>query len=93
MTASDLGVPDDKYHEEMRSLQAYADEELKEYQRKERVRVLRAEASAHWQRHKRAKDHADMLNQELKDLIDMRQFIIKRLAKEHSVWFASGQCL
>ena len=91
MTTADLGVPDDKYHEEIKNLAAYADEEHKEYLRKERVRSLRSESNAHWQREKRAKEYMDLLKQEVNDQIDSRQFTLKRLAKEAPVWFSSGK--
>ncbi|KZV72082.1 hypothetical protein PENSPDRAFT_733684 [Peniophora sp. CONT] len=91
MTTSDLGVPDDKYHEEVKNLNAYADEEHKEYLRKERIRSMRSEANGHWMREKRAKEYIEQLKQEVNVQIDARQFTIKRLAKESSVWFASDK--
>ncbi|VDB90065.1 unnamed protein product [Peniophora sp. CBMAI 1063] len=88
MTTSDLGVPDDKYAEEMKNIQAYVDEEHKEYLRTDRIRSLRSEANGHWMREKKAKEYLDLLKQEMNDQIDSRQFTIKRLAKEAPVWFS-----
>ena len=93
MTTADLGVPDDKYTEEMRNLQAYADEEHKEYLRKDRMRSVRGDAHGHWLREKRAKEYIVQLRQEVNGQIDARQFTIKRLAKEAPAWFSLGEFL